>query len=230
MLWSIQLSMALLIGLACPSVSMADENAVTGSLKAFLSHVVLKNGETVELMRIEHMPDMEKEQPVHWSLPTMQGYPERISLIAEQRTETGLRRWYVPVKLRWWGEGVTLRHPIMRGQVIQSPHLEKKRVNLTGHHGTWLPKRDQVIGLRATRSLSAGEPIFAHMLKRPPIIQRGDIVTLLFRAGRIMVKAKAKALRSAAFGDALLVRPINGVAAVQGIAVGPHLVRVSYGG
>ncbi|WP_132542119.1 flagellar basal body P-ring formation chaperone FlgA [Rhodovulum euryhalinum] len=63
----------------------------------------------------------------------------------------------------------------------------------------------EAIGQEARVNLYAGRPILAGDIGAPAIIERNQIVTLLYRNGAVNIAADARALDRAGVGDALRV-------------------------
>ena len=74
-----------------------------------------------------------------------------------------------------------------------------------------------VVGLEARVTLYQGRPIRKGDVGPPAVIERNQIVTLLFRRGGLLIKAEARALGRAGVGDRLRVMNISSRKTVTGI-------------
>jgi len=79
-----------------------------------------------------------------------------------------------------------------------------------------LENPDQAIGLEARVVLYAGRPIRPGDVGPAAIIERNQIVTLLFRRGALTIAAEARALGRAGVGDMLRVMNLASRSTVSG--------------
>lgn len=87
---------------------------------------------------------------------------------------------------------------------------------------------DEALGQEARVILYAGRPIRAGDIGPPAIIERNQIVTLLFQRGALTIAAEARALARAGVGDSLRVMNLTSRSTVSGrvtetgeVVVGP---------
>lgn len=79
-----------------------------------------------------------------------------------------------------------------------------------------LDNPDQAIGLEARVVLYAGRPIRPEDVGPAAIIERNQIVTLLFRRGQLVIAADARALGRAGIGDVLRVMNLASRSTISG--------------
>ena len=89
-----------------------------------------------------------------------------------------------------------------------------------------LTQADEAIGLEARVVLYAGRPIRQGDVGPPAIIERNQIVTLLFRRGNLTIAAEARALGRAGAGDVLRVMNLTSRTTVSGIVRSDGTVAV----
>jgi len=216
------LVLALLLPLAAVA---APDRALQDSLQSFFARGVATGGATAELIRVQRWPDT--RGGVRWSLPaSLRGHPGRISLIATQ----GKRRWYVPVQLRWMTNAVVMRKQIPARSLLTQSMMTTQRTDISGHSGSWWTNPAELTGMRLTRPLAAGAVILTSYVKQPPMIKRGDMVSILLDAGGIHIRTAGKALRAAARGDRLKVKNLRSNEIIQVVAESPGIVRIIFNG
>lgn len=76
---------------------------------------------------------------------------------------------------------------------------------------------DQAVGMETRVVLYAGRPIRPGDVGPPAIIERNQIVTLLFRRGSLTIAADARALGRAGVGDVLRVMNLSSRTTVSGL-------------
>ena len=219
----------LILILLLPALSLptpacaAPDSALQQSLKDFFHHGVVARGATAELIRVERWPATSGS--VNWSLPAMHGHPIRFSMIAEQSG----KRWYVPVRVHWWTTAIVMQKSIPARTLLTQAMLQKKRTDIAGQYGQWQNRISDLIGMRLTRQMHKGDVVMGNAFKQPPLIQRGELVTIIFDLGHLHIRTEGKAMRSAKQGDRLMVRNLRSKEVIQTIAERAGIVRVRSG-
>jgi len=80
-----------------------------------------------------------------------------------------------------------------------------------------LESPDQAIGMEARVVLYAGRPIRPGDVGSPAIVERNQVVTLLFRRGNLVIAADARALSRAGVGDIVRVMNLASRTTISGI-------------
>jgi len=194
------------------------------SLHDFFNQGIHYQGARAELVQVMRWPDV--QGAVHWKLPHMSRHTAQLSLIAEQGEGSAVRRWYVPVQLHWWANVVTVRQELPVRSLLQASDLQVERKDVAGHIGTFWTSKGDLQGMRLTRPLHANDVVFSHMVKRPPLIKRGDRITILAGNASFSVRAEGEAMKSANKGERILVQNMRSKQRVQAIVVDAHTVQV----
>ena len=216
------LQVLMVIALFSPASLWAG--ALEKSLHDFFNQGIHYQGAEAELVQVMRWPDV--KGAVHWKLPRKNRHVAQLSLIAEQGKGRTVRRWYVPVQLRWWANVVTVRQELPIRSLLQTSMLKVARKNIAGHVGTFWSSKDALQGMRLTRPLHTNDVVFSHMVKRPPLIQRGDRITILAGNGSFSVRAEGKAMKAASMGERILVQNMRSKQRVQAIVVDAYTVQV----
>ena len=85
---------------------------------------------------------------------------------------------------------------------------------------------EDVVGLEARVTLYAGRPIPLASLGPPAVVERNQLVTLIFRRGGLDIRADGRALGRGAEGDAIRIMNLGSRSTVSGTVTGPGLVSV----
>ncbi|MDX8406552.1 MAG: flagellar basal body P-ring formation chaperone FlgA [Mariprofundus sp.] len=224
--FALWLSLAVMPILLLPAISAAQaDSGMQKSLAAFFAQGVTLRGASAKLVKVQHWPDTKGR--VHWALPaSLHGHPGRISVIATQ----GKRRWYVPVQVRWMATAIVMRKQVPARSLLTQAMMTKKQTNIANHSGSWWQDAADLVGQRLTRPLAAGDVILTSYVKRPPMIKRGDIVSIILDMGGIHIRTQGKALRTAARGERLQVRNLRSKEIIQAVAESAGMVRVAFRG
>lgn len=85
---------------------------------------------------------------------------------------------------------------------------------------------EDAVGLEAQVILYAGRPIRASDLAPPALIERNQIVTLVFKRGGLSIAAEARSMERAAIGDRIRVMNLGSRTIVSGMVLPNGSVRV----
>jgi flagella basal body P-ring formation protein FlgA len=75
---------------------------------------------------------------------------------------------------------------------------------------------DEVVGLEARVMLYPGRPIRLDQLGMPAVVERNQVVTLLYQAGGLTIETEGRALARAGVGDSLRVMNLASKKTVTG--------------
>lgn len=132
---------------------------------------------------------------------------------------------YVQVDVQVMANVVHVARPLSQGRPLTAEDVTLKNVNLTQMPEGIFTDPSQVIGKISNFSLSAGQPIRQHSLRLPPIILRGQKVTLHVKGRGFNVSSEGHALADAAEGQVVQVRNHSG-RIISGIALPDATVNV----
>jgi len=196
-------------------------------LVLFLQEYSASHGVDVELLDVDERVNTEGK--IRWRMPKVNGYPGRLSVIAEQRVGDHMRRWYVPVTLRWKSAVVVSRKAMKRGHVLTADDLAMQTTDVTNRTGLVRSVGD-LVAARLVRSVEGGAPVSIHMAAQPPLVHRGDWVTVVAQSGGLKVTSRGRAMKDARKGELLTVRSYDKKRYIQARVLSSSLVTVSLGG
>jgi len=216
--------------LLMPAMALADAvpDAKMDSLSSFFAKGIRHQGAVAELIEVRRWPDTSEK--VTWRLPQITRHTSHLSLIAEQGNGQQKRRWYVPVRVHWWADAVVVKNEAPLRTLLMSDMLEVKRIDVANHVGVWWKKPADVAGMQVTRPLHKGDVVYSVNVKQPPLVKRGDLVTIVVNIGSISVRAEGKALKAGSRGDRLLVQNLRSKQMVQAVVMDANTVYVQTGG
>jgi flagellar basal body P-ring formation protein FlgA len=87
----------------------------------------------------------------------------------------------------------------------------------------------QVVGLEARVAIYPGRPVRLADLGPAAVVERNEIVSLLFRRGGLTIVTEGRALARGAIGDAVVVMNLSSRQSVQGVVRHPGLIEVTPG-
>jgi len=217
-----------LLMLALCSPAYAADQAMQASLMRFFEQGIIHQGAKAELAEVIRWPDTHGK--LNWHLPHLAQHPARLSLIAEQQKNGQLYRWYVPVRIHWWTHALTARSDIPARTRLDTSRLSLKRIDIAGLNGNTWKNPAALNGTRTTRPLRAGQVILSSYITRPPLLKRGDQITLITHIGGVRVTATGKVLKNAASGDRVRVQNLRSKEILQATIIDAHSARIELGG
>lgn len=120
-----------------------------------------------------------------------------------------------------------LMRAVSRGDVVRRSdvRLQEMPFNRTIGTPTLLDMAD-IVGQAANRSIRAGSPISPDDLTAPLMVERQDLVTLVFRQGALALTVSARALDDGSEGQAIDVMNLQSNRVVRGMVIGDGQVQV----
>ncbi len=120
-----------------------------------------------------------------------------------------------------------LARPVARGDVIRQSDLRLQDMPYHRMEATpILVETADILGQAARRSLRAGAPISPDDVAEPLLIERQQLVTLVFRQGALALTVRARAMDDGAMGQSIDVMNLQSNRVVRGLVAGHGLVHV----
>lgn len=120
-----------------------------------------------------------------------------------------------------------LTRPMAPGETIAAGDIEmiQLRSDRAGEGYATLP--DELVGRTPRRPLRAGEPIRPSDVRRPLLIHKGDLVTLVLETPALRITAQGKALENGAEGAAIRIGNTRSGRVIDAVVTGPGLAAVA---
>ncbi|MBY6066426.1 flagellar basal body P-ring formation protein FlgA [Leisingera aquaemixtae] len=122
-----------------------------------------------------------------------------------------------------WAEYLTPLRTIRAKEIVNAEDLALKKGEILGA----LTDPSEVIGMEARVALYAGRPMRPGDIGPPAIIERNDLVTLIFRQGGLTIAAEGRSLGRGAAGEAVRVMNLSSRTTVTGRINGDGSVEVN---
>ncbi|NVK17039.1 MAG: flagellar basal body P-ring formation protein FlgA [Rhodobacteraceae bacterium] len=111
-----------------------------------------------------------------------------------------------------WADYLVPTRTIRAKTILSAEDLALKKGEILGA----LSDPAEVVGLEARVALYAGRPLRAGDIGPPAIVERNDLVTLIFRQGGLSIAAEGRALGRGAAGEAVRVMNLSSRTTVTG--------------
>lgn len=133
---------------------------------------------------------------------------------------------YVPVRIAQQREVLVAARSLARGAALVEGDLRRQPLDTAALSYGWYDDTAQALGKTLRRPLAAGSVLTPEALESARVVRRGELVTLLGRAGGIEVRAQGKALADGGEGDSITVENGSSRRVVQGVVRGAGVVEV----
>ena len=120
-----------------------------------------------------------------------------------------------------------LNRRMRRGELISRDDLDILLKRKTGVGRNAILDVARIIGQTPRRLLKAGVPLRPGDLRRPIVVVKGSLVTLVMRTKNMILTAKGRAAHDAAMGEAVRVVNTRSKTAVEGIVEAPNRVLIT---
>src|SRR5579864_9516265 len=118
-------------------------------------------------------------------------------------------------------------HDIVRGDTISESDLTFATVDGAALMSGVPTRVEEVKGMQARRTLSAGQPFRGDDVRRPIVITRGQTVTMEFDAPGVQLTAMGRAMSEGGIGDTVTVQNPASYRMISAIVTAPGTVRAT---
>jgi flagellar basal body P-ring formation protein FlgA len=133
---------------------------------------------------------------------------------------------YVPVRVQIYANILVAARPLARGVPLTESDLTLSRQDLAAVPGSALTDIAQALGKRLRYPVATGAALNAGLLDLPPLVKRGQNVTIVSSGQGLEVHATGEALNDGASGETVRVRNLLTKKIIQGTVQDTGLVRV----
>jgi len=133
---------------------------------------------------------------------------------------------YVQADIKVYKQAIVAAKPLSAGQIIKAADITLANVDISGLRKSFSQKPKLVIGQQLKYSVAMGDIISPRSLKAKKVVTRGQVITLVAKAGTMEVRMSGQALASAALGQRVKVKNLSSKRIVEGIVDAPGVVMV----
>ncbi len=116
---------------------------------------------------------------------------------------------------------------VRRGDIIREDDITWKKLYETRVTRDVVVDEDTLAGQEATRSIGPNQPVRASYLRRPQLVKKGSIVTILLQRGQMRLTAQGKSLDNGGKGDTIRIKNNHTKRIIEGEIVGAGTARVA---
>ncbi len=133
---------------------------------------------------------------------------------------------HVTVHIRRFDTVLVARHSLPRGSLLGPGDVMAVRRDVSGLTGGYFRRVEEIRSMVARRSLRKGRVLTPAVVTPPRLVKRGQLVTILARAGNLTIRVKGKALGDGRRGDTIRVRNARSKRELQATVVDFGTVQV----
>ena len=93
----------------------------------------------------------------------------------------------IPIKIRIFESVAVARRKLKRNEILVADDVELKKIETTQYGDRFFKNAAELIGKRLKVSMNEGGVIKPYMVEKPPVIKRGETITLKSIAGKIEI-------------------------------------------
>ncbi len=132
---------------------------------------------------------------------------------------------YVPLQIKVVREVVLLGRDVARGEILSANDFVLEERDIASEVRGYVRDPGRFVGHRAKRRLSRGEVLTQRMVVGSALVRKGEMVTIVAKAGGIQVHGSGVVLKDAMRGHTVRVRSSSG-RVIEAEVVGKGMVQV----
>jgi len=134
---------------------------------------------------------------------------------------------YVPVTLALYKKIVVASRTLPRGTQLIREDIKLEERDTTQLHRGYLTNPEQVIGNTLKRNLQMNSVLLPSHIKAPYTIKRGERVTILAKAGALLVRMNGKALENGTLNEQIKVLNESSKRKIEATVKGRGIVEIA---
>jgi len=113
------------------------------------------------------------------------------------------------------------------GTILGQEDVHMARVSVGSVRGEVVRVMEQIVGMQLMRGVQPDQPLTMGDLARPIMVRRGALVRLRLESAGLSVTGQGVALEAGSEGERIRVQNPGSRTTLEGIVIGPNLIRVS---
>jgi flagella basal body P-ring formation protein FlgA len=125
-------------------------------------------------------------------------------------------------------EVVIAKRPLPRNRIISDDDIDVVEMDITELPLNILTSSEDVVGKRTKGTINSKTVLRSDLLELPPVVKRGDIVTIIAESGCLKISARGKIKKSGHIGEVLMVENLDSKKAIYAKVVDSETVAVDF--
>lgn len=119
-----------------------------------------------------------------------------------------------------------LANRIMRGETISKSDIKWISMPESRLSRTAIIDLDKLVGMSVKRGIAPGKAVSQNDVRRPLLVNRGELVTMLLTTPSMKLSAKGRSLQAGSKGDVIRISNSQTSTVIDAVVTGPGQVRV----
>ncbi|PCI42472.1 MAG: flagella basal body P-ring formation protein FlgA [Rhodospirillaceae bacterium] len=119
-----------------------------------------------------------------------------------------------------------LANRIMRGEIITASDIKWISLSESRLSRTAIVDLDKLVGMAVKRAIAPGKAISENDVRRPLLVNRGQLVTMILTTPSMQLSAKGRALQAGSKGDVIRISNSQTSTVIDAVVTGSGRVRV----
>ncbi len=128
--------------------------------------------------------------------------------------------------IHFWGSVISAAQSLPKRSIINEDDLVTEFRDISMLGSNIIDDVDEIIGKELKKSLRGGAVLYSHFLKNPPLVKRGDLVTILATTGTLKVTVPGEIKNTGGLGDTVRVKNMMSRRTLQARVIDEGLVEV----
>jgi flagella basal body P-ring formation protein FlgA len=136
------------------------------------------------------------------------------------------RKIFLRTKVRVYKDVIVSKNYIPRGEIIKAEDLELKKRDIAMIPDGYFDDAVSLKNNEAKTSIPENSTVYSWMVKKIPVVHRGDTVTIKVVADNLIVKTEGTVLEDGYIGKKLKVKRKDSKKSLEGVLVADSVVEV----
>jgi len=150
----------------------------------------------------------------------------QVFTVRDRNAAAGGKPTIIKADVERLAQAVVAKRNLAAGEVIASDDIVIDEISPLALSTTVILNLEDAVGKEVKRAIPSGQIMQTHMLQRPLVVKRGELITIYSLAAGVKIKATAKSLGDAALGDVLLLESSETKKQFQARVTGPQEAMV----
>jgi flagella basal body P-ring formation protein FlgA len=139
-----------------------------------------------------------------------------------------MRSLRVAGKVELYQDVVHTTRALKRNEILTDGDIQLLRANIAAHPDRYVLQKDQVVGKRLLCNIGYNQPVGPRDLENPPLIKRGDPVTIFFHQDGVRLSTRGEAKGNGGEGERIRIKNIDSKKDILCRVVDSQTVEVIY--
>jgi len=189
-------------------------------------------GDAKKTVRVRELQGGERvivaADPVSWEIKVSERFQQGGSMPVSLRSPDGEREFRFSARVEIYSEVVAATHYLGRHQVLEGKDLQVVSRNVALQPPDVLTDPKDALGKRMTLSLNGQEALRKSAVEVPPLVKKGDRVTLLVEKNHFRITAVGEVKEDGREGERVRVVNISSRKEIHGRVIDAHTVQVEF--